>query len=134
MILGLGHDLVDFSRIESLLQKYGDRFGEKYFTDIEVARAEKMREVNNHVAVYAKRFAVKEATAKALGTGFSDGVFMNDIGIKNNDMGQPEVVLTGGALERLCAITPKGMVASVHVTITDEPPMASAVVMIEAIR
>ena len=133
MILGLGHDLVDFSRIEALLDKYGDRFPEKYFTEAEADRAEKMRSIGGHVAVYAKRFAAKEAASKALGTGFADGVFMRDIGVQNNEAGQPTLILTGGALERLKSITPEGMTHKIHLTITDEPPMASAVVMIEAI-
>lgn len=132
MILGLGNDLCDIRRIERTLERFGDRFVERVFTDAERAKADR-RAPGIRAATYAKRFAAKEACAKALGTGFNHGVFLKDIGVVNLDSGQPTVALTGGAALRLAAITPKGMAARVHLTMTDEYPMAEAVVVISAI-
>ncbi len=130
MILGLGSDLIDIRRIEKTLERFGDRFLERVFTEVERAKAE--RRLRTRVETYAKRFAAKEACAKALGTGFSRGVFWRDLGVVNLPGGKPTLRLTGGALERLLAITPVGMEAVIDLTITDEPPIASAVVIISA--
>ncbi|MFA5122133.1 holo-ACP synthase [Zavarzinia sp.] len=130
MILGLGSDLIDIRRIERSLGRFGDRFIERVFTEVERAKAE--RRQMTRVETYAKRFAAKEACAKALGTGFSRGVFWRDLGVVNLPGGKPTLRLTGGALERLLAITPAGMEAVIDLTITDEPPIASAVVIISA--
>ena len=134
MIIGVGHDLIDFRRIEALLEKHGARFIEKHFTDAERARAEKFQDVGNDIAVLAKRFAAKEAAAKALGTGISQGVYLKDIGVQNDDKGRPFLTLTNGALERLNTLTPKNHQAKLHLSLTDEPPYASAYVVIEAIE
>ncbi len=133
MILGIGRDIADIRRIENLLEKPNSRFIQKYFTDIEIDRAEKVRSINGHSAIYAKRFAAKEALSKALGTGISQGVFMKDIGVENIDTGQPILKLTGGAQKKLEDITPKGFQAVIHLTLTDEPPLAEAMVIIEAL-
>lgn len=131
MILGLGSDLIDIRRIEKSLNRFGDRFIERIFTELEQAKAE--RRGPTRVATYAKRFAAKEACAKALGTGLNKGVFWRDMGVVNLPGGKPTMALTGGALERLNAITPPGMRAVIDLTITDEPPIASAVVIISAL-
>ncbi|RJF88017.1 holo-ACP synthase [Oleomonas cavernae] len=131
MILGLGSDLVDIRRIEKTLARFGERFIERIFTETERGKAE--RRLRTRVATYAKRFAAKEACAKALGTGFNRGVFWRDLGVVNLPGGKPTLLLTGGALDRLKAITPKGMRAVIDLTITDEPPLASAVVIISAL-
>ena len=130
MILGLGSDLIDIRRIEETIARFGDRFLDRVFTPIERARSERRA---NRVESYAKRFAAKEACSKALGTGFRKGVFMRDMGVVNKPGGQPTMVLSGGAAARLVAITPAGMRAEIHVTLTDEPPLAKAVVIIEAL-
>ncbi|MGQ9369941.1 holo-ACP synthase [Azospirillum sp. A39] len=136
MILGIGNDLADISRIEKTLERFGDRFLDRVFTPAERAKAERrVGKGGRHdarVATYAKRFAAKEACAKALGTGFRDGVFWRDMGVVNLPSGQPTLVLTGGALERLRQITPPGMNARIHLTLTDEYPLAEAVVIISA--
>ena len=128
-IIGLGSDLIDIRRIEKSLGRFGQRFIQRVFTVEEQARSERKL---NRAASYAKRFAAKEACAKALGTGFSQGVFLRDIGVINLSTGQPTLRLTGGAKARLDALTPAGMIADLHLTLTDEPPMAQAMVMIVA--
>jgi holo-[acyl-carrier protein] synthase len=130
MILGIGADLVDIRRIEQVIGRHGERFLNRVFTATERARA--ARGVNQS-ATYAKRFAAKEACAKALGTGMRRGVFWRDIGVANLTSGRPTLQLTAGALERLHAITPKGTEARIDVTITDEWPMAQAFVVISAV-
>ncbi|AWJ87542.1 holo-ACP synthase (plasmid) [Azospirillum sp. TSH58] len=136
MILGIGNDLIDIRRIEQSLDRFGDRFIARIFTDVERAKSERRAgAAGKHSArasTYAKRFAAKEACSKALGTGFRDGVFWRDMGVVNLPSGQPTMRLTGGALERLKAITPPGMQARIHVTLTDEYPMAEAFVIISA--
>ena len=131
MILGIGSDLVDIGRIEQVIDRHGERFLARIFTAAERARAE--RRVNR-AATYAKRFAAKEACAKALGTGLRNGVFWRDIGVVNLPSGRPTLELSGGALARLQAITPKGYEAHIDLTITDEGPMAQAFVVISAVR
>jgi holo-[acyl-carrier protein] synthase len=131
MILGLGSDLIDIRRIEKTIERYGDRFLDRIFTETERRRCDCRA---NRAASYARRYAAKEAAAKALGTGFRRGVFWRDLGVVNLPGGQPTILLTGGALKRLEAITPPGMAAQLNLTITDEPPMAQAVVIITAVR
>ena len=131
MILGLGADLCDIRRIERVLARHGDRFLQRVFTAAERARAQRRTEALR-ASTYAKRFAAKEACAKALGTGFRRGVFHSDLGVANLPGGQPTMVLTGGALARLQAITPPGMQPSVALTMTDEYPYAFAQVIISA--
>ena len=130
MIIGIGSDLCDISRIEQTLARFGERFTHWVFTIEERRKAEGRA---NIAATYAKRFAAKEACAKALGTGFSRGVFMKDMGVMNLRSGAPTLKLEGGALERLKAITPPGHEAKIHLTLTDDHPMAMAVVLIEAL-
>jgi holo-[acyl-carrier protein] synthase len=130
MILGLGSDLIDIRRIEKTIERYGDRFLDRIFTETERRRCDCRA---NRAASYARRYAAKEAAAKALGTGFRLGVFWRDLGVVNLPGGQPTILLTGGALKRLEAITPPGMAAQLNLTITDEPPMAQAVVIITAV-
>ena len=132
MILGLGSDLCDIRRIESAISRHGERFLLRVFTETERAKAAS-RTQRIHAATYAKRFAAKEAAAKALGTGFRRGVFFSDLGVVNLPTGQPTLQMTGGAAERLAAITPAGMVAAVALTMTDEYPYAFAQVIISAI-
>jgi holo-[acyl-carrier protein] synthase len=131
MIIGLGSDLIDIDRIERTIARFGDRFLQRCFTDIERARAARRPLIS--AASYAKRFAAKEACAKALGTGLRAGVFWRDMGVVNLPGGRPTLVLTGGALDRLRAITPPGMAARLDLTITDEPPLAQAMVIISAV-
>lgn len=133
MIIGTGSDLLDITRMEKTLARFGARFIKRCFTDVERAKAESRRGGGTHVATYAKRFAAKEACSKALGTGFSHGVFMKDIGVVNDYAGKPTLQLTGGALKRLQSLTPAGKTAVIHLTLTDEPPMAKAFVIIEAV-
>ena len=130
MIIGFGSDLCDITRIEKALAQYGDRFVQRCFTPIEQKRSDARA---GRAASYAKRFAAKEACAKALGTGLRRGVFWRDMGVANLRTGQPTMVLTGGAAKRLAEITPAGHVARIHLTITDEHPLAQAVVIIEAL-
>ena len=130
MILGVGSDLIDIRRIERTIARFGDRFLDRVFTEVERRRCDRR---TNRAASYARRFAAKEAAAKALGTGFRKGVFWRDLGVVNLPSGRPGLRLTGGALARLEAITPRGMVADVVVTLTDEPPLAQAVVIISAL-
>jgi holo-[acyl-carrier protein] synthase len=129
MILGLGSDLIDIRRIEHAIERYGDRFLDRIFTELERRKCD--RRVNR-AASYARRFAAKEACAKALGTGLRDGVFWRDLGVVNLASGQPSMDLTNGALRRLKAMTPERMAARIDVTLTDEPPIAQAVVIITA--
>jgi holo-[acyl-carrier protein] synthase len=129
MILGIGSDLCDIRRIERTLERHGERFTERVFTDIERRKAEGRA---HRAATYAKRFAAKEACAKALGTGMRRGVFWRDMGVVNMRSGQPTMALTGGAAERLMAMLPAGHEAVIHLTITDEHPYAQAFVVIEA--
>jgi holo-[acyl-carrier protein] synthase len=130
MIIGVGSDLVDVRRIERVIERHGDRFITRIFTETERAKAE--RRVTR-IETYAKRFAAKEACAKALGTGFRAGVFWRDLGVVNLSSGRPTMELTGGALERLRAITPPDHEARIDLTITDEGPMAQALVIISAV-
>ena len=131
MIIGLGSDLCNIERIERSLDRFGARFIARVFTETEKAKAE--RRPFTRAGTYAKRFAAKEAFSKAVGTGFRRGVFMKDIGVVNLPGGQPTLALTGGAKERLDAITPPGHAARVHLTMTDDHPFAMAVVIIEAV-
>jgi len=130
MILGIGSDITDARRIAKVIDRHGDRFLDRVFTAIERARADKRR---NRVETYAKRFAAKEACAKALGTGIRRGVWWRDMGVVNLLGGRPTMQLTGGAQKRLEAITPAGYEPRIDVTITDEGPMAHAFVVISAI-
>jgi len=131
MILGVGSDLIDIRRIEKAIERFGERFLDRIFTEAERRRCD--RRGATRMASYARRFAAKEAAAKALGTGFRDGVFWRDLGVVNLPSGQPGMLLTGGALERLKGMTPIGMLARLDVSLTDEPPLAQAVVIITAI-
>jgi holo-[acyl-carrier protein] synthase len=131
VILGLGSDLIDITRIERTIARFGDRFLMRCFTDIERAKA--ARRPFTSAATYAKRFAAKEACAKALGTGLRAGVFWRDMGVVNLPGGRPTLVLTGGALDRLRRLTPPDMVARIDLTMTDEPPLAQAMVIISAV-
>jgi holo-[acyl-carrier protein] synthase len=130
MIVGLGSDLSDIRRIENSLARFGERFTQRVFTEVERARSERKAD---RAASYAKRFAAKEACAKALGTGIRKGVFWRDMGVSNLPSGQPTMALTGGALERLQAITPEGHRAVIHLSLTDDHPYAQAFVIIEAL-
>ncbi|HET9902524.1 MAG TPA: holo-ACP synthase [Xanthobacteraceae bacterium] len=129
MILGIGSDLIDIRRIERVLDRHGERFLARIFTPVERARAEQRRD---RVATYAKRYAAKEACAKALGTGMRAGVFWRDMGVVNLRSGQPTMQLTGGAQKRLEAMTPVGYEARIDLSISDEWPMAQAFVVISA--
>jgi len=130
MILGVGSDLIDIRRIEQTIDRHGDRFLNRIFTAAERAKAERRA---TRIDTYAKRFAAKEACAKALGTGFRQGVFWRDMGVVNLPSGRPTMKLTGGALQRLQEITPPGCVAQIDVTLTDEGPLAQALVIISAV-
>lgn len=132
MIIGLGSDILDIRRIEAVIARHGDRFLDRVFTPAERAKAEKRTE-RIRAATYAKRFAAKEAASKALGTGFRAGVFWRDLGVVNLSSGAPTLRLTGGAAERLKAITPPGHLAHVALTMTDEYPYAQAMVVISAV-
>jgi holo-[acyl-carrier protein] synthase len=132
MILGLGSDIVDIRRIEAAIARHGDRFIDRIFTPLERAKAMRRTE-KIRAATFAKRFAAKEAAAKALGTGFQRGVFFSDLGVVNLPSGQPTMQMSGGAAERLKAMTPTGTVASVALTMTDEYPYAYAQVIISAV-
>jgi holo-[acyl-carrier protein] synthase len=130
MIIGIGSDLIDIRRIETSLERHGRRFVQRIYTEVEQARSEGRRA---RAASYAKRFAAKEACAKALGTGLAQGVFWRDMGVVNLPGGAPTMELTGGALARLEKILPKGHRAAIHLTITDDFPLAQAFVIIEAL-
>jgi holo-[acyl-carrier protein] synthase len=133
MILGVGNDICDIRRLEKVLERHGERFLDRVFTPVERAKAEKRTE-KLRAGTYAKRFAAKEAASKALGTGFAQGVFMRDLGVVNLRSGKPTLQLTGGAAARLAALTPPGHAAQVDLTMTDEYPYASAIVIISAVR
>jgi holo-[acyl-carrier protein] synthase len=130
MILGLGNDIIDIRRIEATLDRYGDRFLNRIFTDVERAKSDRRR---LRAASYAKRFAAKEACAKALGTGIRDGVFWRDMGVVNQPTGRPTMSLTGGAARRLARLVPNGYEARIDLTITDDFPQAQALVIISAV-
>jgi len=130
MILGIGSDLTDVRRIEKVIARHGERFIARIFTEKERARAEHKK---NRIETYAKRFAAKEACAKALGTGMRGGGWWRDMGVVNLPSGRPTMQLTGGALARLQALTPRGDAARIDVTISDEGPMAQALVVISAV-
>jgi len=130
VILGIGNDLVDIRRIEKSLERFGDRFVQRIFTDTEQQRSEGKA---TRAASYAKRFAAKEACSKALGTGLRRGVFWRDMGVVNLRGGKPTMTLTGGALARLQEITPPGMSPQIDLTLTDEFPLAQAFVIITAV-
>ena len=132
MIVGLGSDLCNIERIQSSLDRFGDRFLNRVFTDTERAKA--ARRPFTAAGTLAKRFAAKEAFSKAVGTGFKRGVYMRDIGVANATSGAPSLVLTGGAKARLDALTPAGHVLAVHLTMTDDHPWAQAFVVIEALK
>jgi holo-[acyl-carrier protein] synthase len=132
VILGIGNDTIDIRRLERTLARHGARFLDRVFTPVERAKAERRTE-RIRTSTYAKRFAAKEAAAKALGTGFRDGVFFRDLGVVNLRSGQPTLAMTGGAAARLAALTPPNHVARVDLTMTDEYPYASAVVVISAV-
>lgn len=134
MIIGIGNDLLDIRRLEKVMARFEERFAKRSFTEIERAKAESRRPGGTHIETYAKRFTAKEAMAKALGTGFAQGVYMKDIGVVSAPSGAPTFELTGGALKRLQEITPEGHKAVIHLTLTDEPPMAQAQVLIEAVK
>ena len=130
MIIGLGNDMVDIRRIEKTLERYGERFVARIFTDIEQKKSDRRAA---RAASYAKRFAAKEACSKALGTGFRRGVFWKDMGVVNEPSGRPTMQLSGGAKEQLERITPAGHLARIQLTITDDYPYAQAIVIIEAV-
>ena len=130
MIIGLGSDLCSIERIQASVDRWGDRFLQRVFTDVERAKA--ARRPFTAAGTLAKRFAAKEAFSKAVGTGFKRGVFMKDIGVVNEPSGRPTLALTGGARERLDALTPPGHAMHVHLTMTDDHPWAQAFVILEA--
>jgi holo-[acyl-carrier protein] synthase len=130
MILGLGNDIIDIRRIDKALERYGERFLKRVFTDTERRKSDARA---SRSASYAKRFAAKEACAKALGTGFRKGVFWRDMGVVNLRSGRPTIVLTGGAAEQLKRITPEGLEARVDLSLTDDFPLAQAIVVISAV-
>ena len=129
MMIGMGSDLIDIRRIEKTLERFGERFTNRIYTELERTKSDKRM---NRAASYAKRYAAKEAMSKALGTGFRKGVFWRDMGVINLPSGKPTMALTGGAAKRLKEITPEGMKAQIELTITDEPPMAQAIVNVTA--
>ena len=129
MIIGTGNDLIDIRRIEKSLDRFGERFINRIFTDKEIAKSERRQQ---RAASYAKRFAAKEACSKALGTGLSNGVFWRDMGVSNLASGKPTMVLTGGALKRMQSMVPDGFTPQIDLTITDEYPIAQAYVILSA--
>ena len=130
MILGLGNDIVDIRRIERTLERFGERFISRVFTDIERAKSDRRAQ---RAASYAKRFAAKEACSKALGTGFRKGTYWRDMGVVNERSGRPTMILDGGAMRHLDAMTPPGHRAVIHLTLTDDFPYAQAIVIISAL-
>ena len=130
MILGVGTDLANIERIAGTLERFGDRFRHRVFTEVEIAKAERRRDV---AATYAKRWAAKEACSKALGTGLRMGIAWRDMAVRNLGTGQPVMEVTGWAAERLAAMTPPGHTATIHVSLTDDHPWAQAFVVIEAV-
>lgn len=131
MIIGLGSDMMDIRRIEKTLERHGEKFTERCFTDIEKTKSDSRK---NRAASYAKRFAAKEACAKALGTGIAQGVFWRDMAVVNLPSGKPTMELTGGAMEQVQKMLPDDHDANIHLTITDDFPWAQAFVIIEAIK
>jgi len=129
MILGIGTDMANIDRISGVLERFGNRFRNRVFTDIEQAKAERRKDV---AGTYAKRWAAKEACSKALGTGLAMGISWKDMSVKNLSTGQPVMELTGWAAKRLTEMTPKGFKATVHVSLTDDHPWAQAFVVIDA--
>ena len=129
MILGIGNDIIDIRRIEKTIARFGDKFIQRIFTEVEQKKSDRRA---NRAASYAKRYAAKEACSKALGTGFRAGIYWRDMGVVNLPSGKPTMALTGGALERLKAITPPGMVPQIDISITDEEEMAYVIVIISA--
>jgi len=130
MIIGIGSDLIDIRRIERTLERFGERFLERVYTDVERTKSDRRA---NRAASYAKRFAAKEACSKALGTGFRRGVYWRDMGVVNLASGKPTMQLTGGAARRLDELMPDGMAAQIDLTITDDHPLAQAIVIISAV-
>jgi holo-[acyl-carrier protein] synthase len=130
MIIGMGSDLIDIRRVEKSIERFGERFTHRCFTEVERDKSDRRK---NRAESYAKRFAAKEACSKALGTGLANGVFWKDMGVVNLPGGKPTMVLTGGAGERLAELMPAGHSPVIHVTITDEYPYAQAFVIIEAL-
>lgn len=130
MIIGIGNDIIDIRRIEKTLDRYGDRFVQRCFTEIEQKKSDRRR---LRAASYAKRFAAKEACSKALGTGFRRGTYWRDLGVVNLPSGKPTMALTGGAADHLARLTPDGLVAKIDLTITDDFPLAQAIVIITAV-
>ena len=130
MIIGMGSDLIDIRRVEKSIERFGERFTHRCFTEIERAKSDRRQ---NRAASYAKRFAAKEACSKALGTGMAQGVFWRDMAVVNLPGGKPTMVLTGGASERLAEMMPAGHEPVIHITITDDFPLAQAFVIIEAL-
>lgn len=130
MIIGIGNDICDIRRVEDSLNRFGDRFVQRLFTQVEQTRSDRKPD---RAASYAKRFAAKEACAKALGTGMRRGVFWKDMGVINLPSGKPTMALTGGAAERLTALCPPGKTPFIHISLTDEHPYAQAFVIIEAV-
>ena len=130
MIIGIGSDLIDIRRIEKTLKRFPEQFENRIFTEIERIKSDRRA---NRAASYAKRFAAKEACSKALGTGFRNGVFRRDLGVVNLKSGKPTMALTGGAKEQLESLIPDGMVPQINLTITDDSPLAQAVVIISAV-
>ena len=129
MIIGVGTDLANIERIQGTLDRFGDRFRNRVFTDLEQAKAENRKDV---AGTYAKRWAAKEACSKALGTGLAMGIAWKDMTVRNLSTGQPVMELTGWAAERLKELTPEGYTSTVHVTLTDDHPWAQAFVVIDA--
>ncbi|MEK1892310.1 MAG: holo-ACP synthase [Rhizobium sp.] len=130
MIIGIGSDLIDIRRVEKSLERFGERFANRCFTEVERAKSDRRA---NRAASYAKRFAAKEACSKALGTGMAQGVFWKDLGVVNLPSGKPTMKLTGGAAGMLQSLLPAGHKAAIHLTITDDYPLAQAFVIIEAL-
>ncbi|GGE46760.1 holo-[acyl-carrier-protein] synthase [Agaricicola taiwanensis] len=130
MIIGVGSDLTDIRRIEKTLERFGDRFIRRVFTETEIAKAERRA---NRAATYAKRFAAKEACAKALGTGLAQGTFWRDMAVVNLPSGRPTLTLSGGALRHLERLVPEGYKPDIHITLTDDYPLAQAMVIISAV-
>lgn len=130
MIIGIGSDIIDIRRVEKTLDRFGERFIRRVFTDVERAKSERRR---RRAESYAKRFAAKEACSKALGTGFRRGVYWRDLGVVNLPGGKPTMILTGGAANHLAALIPEGMMAQIDLTITDDFPLAQAIVIISAL-
>ncbi len=130
MILGIGNDLIDIRRIENTLNRFGDRFTYRIYTETERAKSDRRA---NRAASYAKRFAAKEACSKALGTGFSQGTHWRDMGVVNLQSGKPALVLTGGAKKNLERLIPRGLVARIDLSLTDDFPLAQAFVIISAV-